>query len=174
MLVDPSSVVRPFEVLKFRVGVPMRVLVCSPCLGVNTHFLGSTRICAGENCPACLAGIPSKYQGYIVILYDCQRRLMRLTAASAKVGSDQGMFTPGRIIEVEKERERRPVRLLDVGDLATFAREQIVSRIELLSVLARLHGLPPVPDGAGMDDALDLVACAARTNLRLAMKGQLA
>lgn len=174
MLVEPKLTARPFDVVKFRIGVPMRVLCVSSLIGINTHFLDSTRICGGDRCPACLSGIAAKYQGYIVVLYESQRRLIRLTQQSAFFGADQGMFTPGRIIEIEKERERRPVRLVDVGDCKTFDRSAIVARVELLSVLARLHGLPGIDPSCSIEEGQKLVAHAACTQVRLALQGKVA
>lgn len=171
MLVEPKVARRPFDVLKFRVGVPMRVLCVSPLVGLNTHFLGATKICGGDACPACLTGIPAKYAGYVVVMYDHQRRLMRLTQQSAFLGDEQGMFVAGRILEVEKQRERRPVRLVDCGDVKTFDRHAIVSRVELLSVIARLHGLPGLEPGWSIAMGMDAVSRSAVTCVRLALAG---
>lgn len=171
MLVSPKLEARPFEVMKFRVGVPRRVLVLSPLLGLNTHYLGASKLCAGSACPACLAGISGKFAGYLCVLFEAQRRLIRLTQNAAHQGELGDQFRPGRVLEVVKERERRPLITTPIGDSKTFDRSAIISRVELLSVVARLHGLPRVPDGLGFDRAIEGVAAAALTACRLAMRG---
>lgn len=173
MLADPKNEARPFDVLKFSAGHPVQTMVLSPLLGVKTHFLRQSRLCAGETCPACLSGVPSKYAGYVVTLYRQQRRLLRLTQAAAFVGDTGGMFVPGRVIEVFKQRERRPLSIVVVGDSQTFDQRSIVSRVELLNIVARLHGLPAASEGNPFDRALEEVIENAAKNVRLALRGDL-
>ena len=173
MLVDPKNEARPFDVLKLSAGRPIQVMVLSPLLGIQTHFLRQSRLCAGETCPACLSGIPSKYAGYVVVLYRSTRRLLRLTQVAACGGEMSSAFVPGRILEAYKKLERRPITLQTMGDSKTFDQSAIVSRLELLNVVARLHGLAAAADHAGFDQALVEIAKNASKCCTLAIRGDL-
>lgn len=171
MLVDPKLEARPFEVLKWTPSWPRRVLVLSPLCGVKTHFLGSSKICGGDSCPACRSGIPGKYAGYVAVLFEATVRLLRLTSASAYLGEQQGQYIPGRILEIVKLKERTPLQIVDVGDSKTFDRSAVISRVELLSTVAALHGLPRMEPTWPFDQCVTLIEKNACTSVRLAMKG---
>ena len=174
MLVKPKLEARPYEVLKWTPGYPRAVLVLSPLVGLNTHFLGSSKICGGEACPACRAGIPGKYAGYVAVLFEATVRLLRLTAGSAVLGEDQAHYTPGRILEIVKQKERQPLQIVTLGDAKQFDVSAVISRVELLSSVAALHGLPRVGPDWPFGDAVKAVADNACTAARLAMRGQAA
>lgn len=169
MLAEAKMESRPFEVLKFAVGFERRVLVLSPLIGINTHYLERSLICAGRSCPACKRGIAFKYAGYVVVWVEGVNRLLRLTATAAVIGGDAGLFVPGRVVRVVKTKERRPLTLMGDGDARQFDEGSIVSRLELLSVVARLHGLPGLPDGIQEQEAKQLVERNALTSVELAL-----
>lgn len=169
MLAEPRKMDRPFEVLKFPVLVERRLLVLSPLVGIYTHYFSRSVICAGTICPACARGIGHKYQGYVAVFYDGGTRLLRLTSNSAAVGGDEGFFTPGRVLKVVKTAARRPLTLMSDGDVSDFDRYTVVSRLALISVVCRLHSLPPLPDGISEDEARDLVYRNAATSVGLAL-----
>lgn len=169
MLAEPKLESRPFEVMKFPVLVERRVLVLSPLVGINTHYFDRSVICGGRSCPACKRGIAFKYAGYVVVWHEGVNRLMRLTATAAVIGGEGGLFVPGRVIRVVKPKERRPLTLMGDGDARQFDVSTIISRIELLSVVARLHGLPGLPDGIPEKAALELVERNAATAVALAL-----
>lgn len=169
MLAEPKLECRPFEVLKFPVLVERRVLVLSPLVGINTHYFERSLICAGSSCPACKRGIAFKYAGYVVVFYEGVNRLLRLTSTAAVIGGDAALFVPGRVIRVVKTKERRPLTLMGDGDARRFDLSSAISRLELLSVVARLHGLPGLPDGIGEQDAERLVCRNAESLIGLAL-----
>lgn len=171
MLCDPEVDVRPFQVLAFSPGRSKRLLVLSPMIGFKVHFIQSSRICAGASCPACAIGMAGKFQGYVVVMYDRQRRLLRLTAGPAKLGSEAGMFVAGTILEVSKCAEKRPLVCLVEGTSKKFDPSNVVSQVELLSVVARLHGLTGVPVGCGFDAGIECVKTNAQQVCRLALDG---
>lgn len=171
MLVKPKLEVRPYEVLKWSPGWPRKVLVLSPLIGVNTHFLGSSKICGGDSCPACRSGIPAKYAGYVAVLFEATVRLLRLTSASAILGEDQGQYVPGRILEVIKPKERKALQIVQVGDAKQFDVSAVISRVELLSVVCALHGLPRLEPTWPIEQCEKLVGKNACQAVRLAMKG---
>lgn len=171
MLVDPTCEVKMWEVLKFSVGFPRRVLVLSILCGINAHFLGSSRICGGDACPACKSGIASKFVGYVAVQYERKQRLLRLTGTSATVGMNLGLWQAGHVIEVEKFKERRPLRIVGSGELAGFSRSAAVGAVELLSVVARLHGLPGLDVGLTLNDAKELLEKSAVVSVGLALRG---
>lgn len=169
MLAEPKLESRPFEVMKFPVLVERRVLVLSPLVGINTHYFERSLICGGRSCPACKRGIAFKYAGYVVVFYEGVNRLMRLTATAASLGSDAALFVPGRVLLVTKVKERRPLMLLGDGDARLFDASTAISRLQLLSVVARLHGLPGLPDGIDEINATRLVERNAATSVDLAL-----
>lgn len=169
MLVDPQVDVRPFEVLSFSPGRAKRVLVLSPMIGFKVHFIHSSRICAGASCPACAVGMAGKFQGYVVVMFDSQRRLLRLTAGPAKIGSEAGIFVAGTILEVSKCAARRPLVCLVEGTSKKFDASNVVSRVELLSVVARLHGLVPVPAECSFEAGIEVIKTNAQQVCRLAL-----
>lgn len=169
MLAEPKLEERPFEVMKFAICVEKRVLVLSACCGINTHYLSRSLICGGLECPACKCGLARKYVGYVAVLWHGQRRLLRLTQWSARVGNDDGLFVPGRIVRVVKPKERRPLVLNGDGDSMSFQGAAVITRLQLLSVVARLHGLPGLPDGISEADAKQLVQRNGVTSIRLAL-----
>lgn len=173
MLAEPRLEDRPYEVLKVGVGGRLRVLVLSMLCGVNVHFLGSSRICGGNRCEACKAGLASKYAGYVACSLSGRRRLLRLTSTSAQLGLKAGLFQPGMVLQVEKLKERKPLLLVGVGDESKFDRSARVSAIALLSIVARLHGLPGLDLSWSVTEALDLVKKNACSSVRLAMEGVL-
>lgn len=173
MLAEPRLQDHPFEVLKVGVGGRLRVLVLSTLCGVNVHFLGSSRICGGDRCVACKAGLASKYAGYCAVSLMGRRRLLRLTSTSAQLGLNAGLFQPGMVLEVEKLKERKPISLVGVGDERSFDRDSAVSAIALLSIVARLHGLPGLDLGWTVSDGQDLVKKNACSAVKLAMEGVL-
>lgn len=174
MLVEPKLEARPYEVLKWSPGFPRRVLVLSPLCGVNTHFLGSSKICGGDSCPACRAGIPAKYAGYVAVLFESTVRLLRLTSASAFLGQEQGQYVPGRILDVVKHKERKPLQIVQVGDSLHVDVSSVISRVELLSSVAALHGLPRFDASWPIERCLKLIVKNACTSVRLAMEGRVA
>lgn len=169
MLAEPRLMDRPFEVLKFPVMVERRVLVLSPLIGIYTHYLERSLVCGGASCPACQRGIGHKYQGYVAVFYDGGPRLLRLTTNAAAVGDDAGIFTPGRVVKVVKTAARRPLTLMSDGDGRDFDRYTVVSRLALLSVVCRLHGLPLLPEGIEEAEARELVERNASTAVGLAL-----
>ena len=169
MLVDPMCEVRPFEVMKLTSGVTKRVLVLSPMVGLKVHFIQSSRICAGSSCPACAVGLAGKFQGYLCVLWESSRWLLRLTSNSARRGADAGLFVAGTVLQVSKPREKRPLVLECETTLKAFDREAILSRVELLSVVARLHGLPGCVPGMSFDEAAETVQSCAVECMRLAL-----
>lgn len=171
MLVDPKVEVQTYEVIKFLIGFPERLLCLSVLCGIDTHFLGSSKICGGSACPACKSGIASKFVGYVAVLFKARRRLLRLTAASARYGLESGVWQPGQVIEVEKFQERRPLRVVGVNSRAVYERAATVSSVELLSVVARLHGLPGLDLAWTIDDCKKIVEKNAVTSVGLALKG---
>lgn len=173
MLVDPKVEVRPYEVLKFSIGFPKRLLVLSVLCGIDVHFLGSSRICGGVACAACKSGLASKFAGYVAVLSEGTRRLLRLTSDSARYGLDLGVWQPGEVIDVEKFKERRPLRIVGVAERESFDRSARVSSVELLSVVARLHGLPGLDPGWRVGDCKKLVEKNAASMIVLALKGKL-
>lgn len=173
MLAEPKLEDRPFQVLSWTAGVPRRLLILSPCVGINTHYMGRTLICGGELCPACKSGIAGKYSGYVVVFWDGRNRLLRLTQAAAYVGREAGYFTPGRVLIVEKPKERQALTMMPDGDAADVNRFAFHSRMQLLSIVARLHGLPAVPQDITEEEATDLVHRNAAELIRLALKGAL-
>lgn len=170
MLCDPEVDVRPFEVLSFSPGRSKRLLVLSPMIGFKVHFIHSSRICAGPSCPACAVGMVGKFQGYVVVMYDRQRRLLRLTAGPAKLGSEAGIFVAGTILEVSKCAARRPLVCLVEGLSKKFDPSNVVSQVELLSVVARLHGLQPAAADCGFEAAIECIKTHAQQVCRLAME----
>lgn len=171
MLVDPKLEARPFEVLKWYAGQMRRVLVLSPLVGINSHFLGSSKICAGEGCPACRSGVPAKYSGYVCVLFSSTVRLLRLTSAAAYYGNDQAHFVPGRVLEVIKQKERQPLSIVSPCDAKDFDRAAVIGRVELLSTLAALHGLPRMEPTWSFEQCVELMSKNARQSCRLALKG---
>lgn len=171
MLVKPKLEARPFQVLKWTPGFPRRVLVLSPLCGVNTHFLGSSKICGGDACGACRAGIPAKYAGYVAVLFESTVRLLRLTSGSAFLGEELGHYVPGRILDVIKQRERRPLQIVCAGDAKQFDVASVISRVELLSTVGALHGLPRLDIRRRFDDQVVGLLKSACTAVRLAMEG---
>lgn len=169
MLVDPTCEARPFEVMKLNAGRIRRVLVLSPLVGLKVHFIRSSRICAGNTCPACSVGLSGKFQGYLCVAWEGSRWLLRLTGTSARKGADSGVFVPGTVLNVSKPREKRPLLLEAEKILKTFDRDAILSRVELLSVVARLHGLPGLPVGMTFDEGVENVAQNATACMRLAL-----
>lgn len=173
MLAEPKLEDRPFQVLSWSVGVPRRLLILSPCVGVNTHYMARSLICGGPRCPACKSGIAGKYSGYVVVFWEGRNRLLRLTQGSAFLGCEAGYFVPGRVLIVEKPKERQQLLLRPEGDGKDVNRFSFVSRIQLLSIVCRLHGLPAVPQEITDDEAIDLVHKNGSELIRLAMKGAL-
>ena len=169
MLVDPTCEARPFEVMKITVGRTKQVLVLSPLLGLKIHFIQSSRICAGNICPACAVGLAGKFQGYLCVLYEGNRWLLRLTSKTGMVGTDAGLFVPGTVLQVSKPREKRPLVIECETTLKTFDREAILSRVELLSVVARLHGLPGIVPGMSFEEGVESVSSCAVECMRLAL-----
>ena len=170
MLADPKIEERPFEVLKISAGRSELVMVLSTLCGVKVHFLGRSRICAGEGCPACLVGLPAKYTGYVAVLLRATERLLRVTSGAARFGDENGLWVPGRIVLVEKTRDRRPLGLEGRGDAKSFEARSSLSRVRMLSVVARLHGLPELEYGWSENQAKDVVRHSAQTCLRLALR----
>lgn len=171
MLVKPKLEARPFEVLKWTPGFPRRVLVLSPLCGVNTHFLDSSKICGGDACPACRAGISGKYSGYVAVLFESTVRLLRLTSGSAYLGEEQGHYVPGRVLEVVKLKERTPLQIVYTGDSKQFDVSAVISRVELLSTVAALHGLARLDISRPFDECVVGMMKSACTSVRLAMQG---
>lgn len=169
MLVDPEVDVRPFDVLVLSPGFPKVVLVLSPMIGFKIHFIDSSRICSGLSCPACAIGMAGKFQGYVVVMFERQRRLLRLTAKPGKIGSESGLFVPGTILEVVKPRAKRPLELSEKGMSQKFDPANIVSRVELLSVVARLHGLLAAGAELGFEAAVEVIKTNAMQVCRLAL-----
>lgn len=169
MLCDPEVDVRPFQVLSFSPGFPKRVLVLSPMIGFKIHFIHSSRICAGPSCPACARGMAGKFQGYVVVMFDRERRLLRLTAAPAKSGVELGLWTAGTIVNIVKTRSRTPLICTVEATSTKFDAANCVGRVELLSVVARLHGLVGVPDGCGFEAGIEAVKTNAMQVCRLAL-----
>lgn len=169
MLVDPMCEARPFEVLKFSIGRTKRLLVLSPLVGLKVHFISSSRICAGASCPACAVGLAGKFQGYLAVMYQGGRWLLRLTAPPARKGTDAGLFVAGTVLQVSKAQERRPLAVECETTLKTFDRDAIMSRVELLSVVARLHGLPGLPQGMTFEEGVENVGESAVACMRLAL-----
>lgn len=169
MLVDPTCEARPFEVMKLTVGRMKRVLVLSPMVGLKVHFIQSSRICAGSICPACAVGLAGKFQGYVCVLHESTRWLLRLTSNSARLATDAGLLVAGTVLQVSKPREKRPLRIECETTLKTFDRDAILSRVELLSVVARLHGLPGLPPSMSFDEGVENVADHAVACMRLAL-----
>lgn len=170
MLVDPTCEARPFEVMKLSVGFTKRVLVLSPLVGLKVHFIVSSRICAGSICPACAVGLAGKFQGYVCVLFESSRWLLRLTSNSARRAADAGLFVAGTVLQVSKPREKRPLAIECETTLKEFDRDSILSRVELLSVVARLHGLPGLPPGMSFEEGVSNVADHAVACMRLALK----
>lgn len=170
MLAEPSLVDRPYEVLKVVVGGRARVLVLSTLCGVNTHFFARSLICGGGVCEACKSGIASKYAGYVAVSWQGRRRLLRLTSTSAQLGLDDGAFQPGLVIEVEKAKDRQPLNVIVVEFEKSFDSGAVVAPISLLSIVARLHGLPAVGDEMSVSAGRAAVEEAARFHLRVAMQ----
>ena len=171
MLVEPSLEVRPYEVLKWTPRERRSLLVLSAFVGLQVHFLGSSKICAGTLCPACRSGVPAKFAGYVAVLSESMVRLLRLTHYSAYYGVENGLFVPGLVIEAVKPREKRPLTLLSLGKAPSFQVSSVISRVELLSVIAALHGLPRLPDGVSFESGQEIVARNAAREAGLAMKG---
>lgn len=171
MLAEPKLEDRPFQVLSWSPGVPRRLLILSPCVGINTHYMSRTLICGGVQCPACKSGIAGKYSGYVVVFWDGRNRLLRLTQGAAFVGLEAGYFVPGRVLMVEKPKERQSLKMMPDGDCVDVNCFSFHSRLQLLSIVARLHGLPQVPQEMTEVEAGDLVHRNASELIRLAMKG---
>lgn len=169
MLAEPKLESRPFDVLTFQVGFARRVLVLSPLVGVNTHYFKRSLICGGRSCPACKRGIAYKYAGYVAVFFEGVNRLMRLTATAAVIGLEAALFVPGRVLLAEKPMERRPLTLIGDGDARDFNGSLAISRVDLLCVVARLHGLPGLPDGISEYEAARLVERNAAMNVDLAL-----
>lgn len=169
MLCDAEVDVRPFEVLAFSPGYPKRILVLSPMIGFKIHFIHSSRICAGPSCPACAIGMAGKFQGYVVVMFEQQRRLLRLTAKPAKAGAEAGIFVAGTILTIVKPRVKRPLECVCDGTSKKFDPSNVVSRVELLSVVARLHGLVAAGSELGFDAAVEVIKTNAMQVCRLAL-----
>lgn len=174
MLAEPKLEDRPFQVLTWTAPQSRRLLILSPCVGISTHYMERTLICGGVECPACKRGIAAKYAGYVVVFCNGRNRLLRLTQGPAAVGADNGLFQPGRVLIVQKLRERHPLFLTPDGDASGVDRFAFHTRLQLLSIVARLHGLPVVPDGMTEEQAKEAVEANACTSLRLAMSGKVA
>lgn len=170
MLVDPTCDVRMWDVLKFTIGYPRRLLVCSVLCGINVHFLGSSRICAGDDCPACKSGVASKFSGYVAVLAAGKRQLLRLTGMSATMGMNKGLWQAGMIIDVDKNKERHPLRVIGLGQSSDFSSSSRVGPVELLGVVARLHGLPGFDETWALEDALRALEKNAKTAILIALR----
>jgi len=173
MLCDPTTVARPYEVLPFSVGFAKRVLVLSRLEGIATHFIRASRICPGDGCPACLRGLPAKYQGYVAVSFERSIRLLRLTQAAAAAGEMDGCWIPGSVVKVRKDRERRPFVVEFEKEHVQFNRSQVISRVELLNVIARLHGLPLPEEFDNFSDLCRQISDHARSQLDLVLAGSI-
>ena len=171
MLADPKVEERPFEVLKIAAGRSQRVLVLSTLCGVKIHFLGRSLICAGSDCPACEVGLTAKYTGYVVVLLRGTERLLRVTSGAAAFGTEHALWVPGRILVVSREKERASLELDAQGDVVGFSDGARLSRVMLLSAVARLHGLPELSGDWSEAQAVEAVRHSAETCLRLALRG---
>lgn len=173
MLAEPKLEDRPFQVLSWSPPQSRRLLILSPCVGISTHYMARTLICGGVACPACKCGIAGKYAGYVVVFCNGRNRLLRLTQGPSLVGAEGGLFQPGRVLIVQKLRERHPLTLAADGDGKDVCRFSFHTRLQLLSIVARLHGLPAVAHEMEEPEAIDLVHLNACTSIRLAMAGKL-
>lgn len=172
MLAEPKLEDRPFQVLTWTAPQSRRLLVLSPCVGISTHYMKRTLICGGVECPACKCGIAGKYAGYVVVFSSGRNRLLRLTQGPSLVGAEGGLFSPGRVLIVQKLRERHGLTLTPDGDVVGADRWSFHTRLQLLSIVARLHGLPVVPEEMTEEEAIEVVHSNACTSLRLAMSGK--
>lgn len=164
MLAEPKLEDRPYQVLTWSPPQTRRLLILSPCVGINTHYMRRTLICGGDACPACKCGIAGKYVGYVVVFWHGFYRLLRLTQGPSLVGAEGGLFQPGRVLFVEKAKERQALSLLAGRDAADVDRFSFHTRLQVLSIVARLHGLPVVPQELDEDQAIAVVrrnTCAA-------------
>ncbi len=171
MLAEPKLEDRPYQVLSWSPGHPRRLLILSPCVGINTHYMRRTLICGGDDCPACKSGIAGKYTGYVVVFWQGRNRLLRLTQGPSLVGAEGGLFAPGRVLIVVKPKERHALTLTPAGDGADVNRFCFHTRLQVLSIVSRLHGNPAVPQELDEDEAIALVRRNSVAAMRLAMLG---
>lgn len=148
-------------IYQFQKGRPVHVLALSPLEGFYTHFESRTRVCPGVMCcRLCDLGRSRRYLGFFAGWIEQRRYLVRLTSEAAlRLAAHPP--APGAVYRIESKGSRKPLQVSAVGQ-AGVPEGKSMSQIELLSVLASIHGLGIVPTSCTYEDGLRRAHDAAK------------
>lgn len=177
MVKQPTPVSEPnIELIRLAPGATKTVLcLADNYTGVQSHWSGRTLLCPGtDDCPGCLAGIDTRWLGYMPILHN--RSVYALLEISAQAAQEfdrtrEGLSLFKFALELRKGRRFEPMKILRAKP-AESPWTTAISTNSVIDQLARILGLPRLRPGEPVEQWEARLQTVAAARLAVAVRAR--
>jgi hypothetical protein len=173
----PTPIVEAhIDIVRLGPGATKVVLsVADNYVGVQSHWTGRTLLCPGTaECPGCLAGLETRWLGYLPIVHNRNvYALLEISAQAARAfdeARDGGsLFNVG--IELRKGRRFEPIKVVRTKAGAGSGGVPL-SPHTVIDQLARILGLPRLRPGEAIEQWEERLQTVAAARLAMAVRAR--
>lgn len=177
MVKQETPVIEPnVEIVRLTPGATKAVLcMADNYTGVQSHWTGRTMLCPGtDDCPGCLAGLETRWLGYMPIVHN--RNVYALLEISAQAAAEFDRVREGEslfkvAIELRKGRRFEPIKITRSRVPADRPGEPIEPNT-VIDQLARILGLPRLRPGEPIEQWESRLQIVAAARLAVAVRAR--